>query len=117
MRNQIILDFWFEQLSGWQHHFDMGKAEEEASLGEETKTQQQQKTAPPQLFMQQVILDTWVSNVSSNVTSSEAAHNTHPTPSPHHSLSHTVLAPPSLHLVSTIIGPFDRSIASLFSKL
>ena len=35
---EILLDFWFKQLNGWWHYFDMGKAEREATLREETKT-------------------------------------------------------------------------------
>ena len=34
---EILLDFCFKQLSGWWHYFDMGKAEREATLREETK--------------------------------------------------------------------------------
>ena len=36
----MLLDFLFEQQSGWGRHFDMRKVKEEASLGKETKTQQ-----------------------------------------------------------------------------
>ena len=34
---EILLDFCFKQLSRWWHYFDMGKAEREATLREETK--------------------------------------------------------------------------------
>lgn len=49
---EMLLDFLFEQQSGWGRHFDMRKVKEEASLGKETKTQQlprKKKLVPPSL--------------------------------------------------------------------
>lgn len=50
----MLLDFLFEQQSGWGRHFDMRKVKEEASLGKETKNSTittQKKTCSSQLVL------------------------------------------------------------------